>query len=95
MSSADITALKLILLLTIPSFFFLRGQKHKKMERKEIGNIGNYYGGLNVMEFEGKYYWCIEDYNTDLGDLEDWDEIDKELYDSLIAFQERLEKKEA
>lgn len=65
------------------------------MEYKAIGEIGNYYGGLFVMEYEGKYYWCIENYDTDFEDLEDWDEIDKELYDSLIAYQERLDKKEA
>ncbi len=65
------------------------------MKYKAICEIGNYYGGLFVMEYESKYYWCIENYNTDFEDLEDWDEIDKELYDSLIAYQERLDKKEA
>lgn len=59
------------------------------MEIKTIGEIGNYYGGLNVMEYEGKFYWCIENYNTDFDDLNDWDEIDKELYDALIASEER------
>ena len=55
------------------------------MEYKEIGIIGNYYGGLNVMEHEGKYYWCIGNYDTDFDDMEAWDEIEKELYDKLIA----------
>jgi hypothetical protein len=65
------------------------------MDYKAIGNISNYYGGLFTMEYEGKYYWTIENYDTDFDDLEDWEEIDKELYDSLIAYQDRLEKKEA
>ena len=65
------------------------------MENKGIGNICNYYGGLNVMEYDGKYYWCIENYDTVFEDLEYWDEIDKELYESLIAYEERLIKKEA
>ncbi len=56
------------------------------MDRTEIFSIRNYYGGLNVMEFNGKFYWCIENYNTDFEDLEHWDEITKELYDSIIKF---------
>lgn len=27
-----------------------------KFNYKEIGEIGNYYGGLFIMENEGKYY---------------------------------------
>lgn len=63
------------------------------MDYKAIGNIENYYGGLFVMEHDGKYYWIIENFDTDFQSLEDWEEIDKELYDSLIAYQERLDKK--
>lgn len=59
------------------------------MEIKTIGEIGNYYGGLNVTEHDGKFYWCIENYDTDFEDLNDWDEIDKELYDALVASEER------
>jgi hypothetical protein len=60
-----------------------------KFDYKGIGSIGNYYGGLFIMEHEGKYYWLIENYDTDFKDLSDWDEIDKELYDSLIAYEVR------
>ena len=24
-----------------------------------IGNIGNYYGGINITEQDNKYYWSI------------------------------------
>ena len=52
---------------------------------KRIGGIGNYYGGLVTMEYLGKYYWLIENYDTKLEDLNEWEEIDKELFDKLIA----------
>ena len=56
------------------------------MENKhiDIGSIGNYYGCLSVMQKEDKYYWIIENYDTDLDNLDDWEEISKELYDLLI-----------
>lgn len=60
-----------------------------KFKYKDIDGIGNYYGGLFIMENEGKYYWLIENYDTDFDDLLDWTEIDKELYDSLVAYQAR------
>ena len=56
------------------------------MERTVIDLIGNYYGYLNVMTLDGKFYWCIENYNTDLENLEDWEEINEELYNSIITF---------
>ena len=52
----------------------------------EIKGIGNYYGGLIIKEESGKYYWLIENYNTDLDDIEDWDEIPKTLYFELLNF---------
>lgn len=60
-----------------------------KFNYKAVGEISNYYGGLFIMENEGKYYWLIENYNTDFDDLSDWSEIDKELYDSLVAYEAR------
>ena len=60
-----------------------------KFNYKSVGEIGNYYGGLFIMENEGKYYWLIENYNTEFDDLSDWSEIDKELYDSLVAYEAR------
>jgi hypothetical protein len=56
---------------------------------KRIGEIGNYYGGLYVMESEGKYYWMIEGTHTDFDDLDYWSEIDKDLYNSLIAYNNK------
>lgn len=59
---------------------------------KRIGTVRNYYGGLFVMEKDGKYYWIIESHNTKFSILEDWYEIDKELFDSLIAYEGRRDK---
>jgi hypothetical protein len=47
-----------------------------------IGKIQNYYGSLEVMEKDGKYFWGIDDH-----DGIDYEEITKELYDSLIKFE--------
>jgi hypothetical protein len=63
-----------------------------KMEYKSIGTVGNYYGGLFTMEKDGKYYWVIENYSTKFDDLTHWDECDKELYEALIAYEERRKK---
>ena len=49
-----------------------------------IGGIGNYYGGLYVKEENGKYYWIIENYNTDFSDITEWEEISKNLYLELL-----------
>ena len=64
------------------------------MENKyyAIGTICNYYGGLYVMQKDGKYYWLIENYSTDFNNIDDWGECDKELYDSLIAYENRRNK---
>lgn len=43
-----------------------------KVKPKRIGKIGNYYGGLHVTEHNGKYYWCIENYDTALSDPSSW-----------------------
>ena len=47
----------------------------------EIGEVGNYYGGLSVVENNGAYFWAIENYDG-------WmpEEITKELYYALITF---------
>jgi hypothetical protein len=45
--------------------------------------IGNYYGGLNCKEENGKFYWSIENY-----DGHDWSEITEELYRALEKFSE-------
>ena len=51
---------------------------------KAIGFIGNYYGGLTVKEESGKYYWIIENYDTNLKDISEWEEIRKELFLELM-----------
>ncbi len=63
------------------------------MEKKQISLTGNSYGGLYAMEKDGKYYWGIEDVGESLKDLTNWDECDKELYDALMAFEERRKNK--
>lgn len=50
----------------------------------EIGNIGNYYGGLNIKKENNKYYWGIENY-----DGIKWEEIPKKLYKQLIKFNKQ------
>ena len=51
-----------------------------------VTNIGNYYGDLHLMTFEDKYYWLVENYDTDLYDTDSWHEINKDIYDSIIKF---------
>jgi len=53
----------------------------------EIGEICNYYGGLNIVEKDGKYYWWIEDYHESTKQ-----EIPKYLYDALIKFNTENER---
>ena len=47
------------------------------------GKIGNYYGGLEVKEEDGKFYWAITNY-----DGHDWEEIPAYLYAEIINFEE-------
>ena len=51
---------------------------------KHIKKIGNYYGGLLIMEFDNTYYWIIENYDTDFLDITGWTEIPKSLYYELL-----------
>ena len=55
----------------------------KSTSYKPIGNIGNYYGGLFIKKHEGKYYWLIENYDTNFEDISEWSEIEKDLFDKL------------
>ena len=48
----------------------------------DIGDIGNYYGGLAVKEEEERFYWGIENW-----DGTKWEEIPKELYDALVKYE--------
>ena len=56
------------------------------MTRTEILLIGNYYGFLNVMTLDGKFYWCVENYDTNFENLNDWQEISEKLYNTIIEF---------
>ena len=52
-----------------------------------IGDIGNYYGGLHIFEKDGKCYWIIENYDTDLTDLSECEEIPRKLHSALKEFE--------
>lgn len=55
-----------------------------KNKSEVISNLnGNYYGTLRILNHKNKYYWIIEDYDTDFEDLEEWNEISEELYKVL------------
>ena len=53
---------------------------------RQIGDIENGYGGLEVKEKGGKYYWSIEDCRDTY-----WEEIPEELYNQLNKYQDSLE----
>jgi hypothetical protein len=50
--------------------------------QQEIGNIGNYYGGLSVKTEDGKCYWSIENYTGYR-----WEEIPDSLYRALVEYE--------
>jgi len=53
----------------------------------EIGDIGNYYGGLQVKAGgDGNFWWGIENYNGT-----EWSEIPESLYIELIKYNESTE----
>ena len=53
-----------------------------------IGNIGNYYGGLRVKQGgDKKYYWGIADWDTTR-----WHEIPKPLFTSLVRYEKSRKK---
>lgn len=62
------------------------------IEPIQIGTIENYNGGLFIMQKSDKFYWLIYNYNTVFQDIEEWTEIDKKLFDSLIAYEKRRKK---
>lgn len=47
---------------------------------------GNYYGGLWAKQEDGKYYWLIENYDTDFDDIDEWEEIPKEMFEQLLKY---------
>ncbi len=62
--------------------------KFDESEIKYIGDIGNYYGSLELAERDGKYYWGIEDY-----DGTEYEEIPKYLADALIKLKDEEDQK--
>jgi hypothetical protein len=50
----------------------------------QINSIGNYYGCLWLSKKEDKFYWLIENYDTDFHDLKEWVEIPEKLYIELL-----------
>lgn len=46
-----------------------------------VGDIGNYYGGLEVGTLDGKYYWGISNWSGTF-----WEEIPESLYNELVRF---------
>lgn len=57
-----------------------------------IGEIRNWYGGLWVTQDGEKFFWAIESYYG-----HKWYEIPKELFDSLVRYEEnrRIEESKA
>ena len=53
--------------------------------KKEIGNIGNYYGMLTAKKKKGLFYWSIKNW-----DGHRWEEIPESLYKELIQFNDSL-----
>ena len=51
-------------------------------KNKQIGDIGNYYGCLEIVKFDGKFYWTIENWDGCR-----YEEIPEYLYDALIKFE--------
>lgn len=65
----------------------------KKIEIKSIGSIGNYYGGLHVCSHEGKFYWIVENYDTNFDDIEEWEEISEKTYTALLREDKLIVKR--
>ncbi len=62
---------------------------YNKDENKmlSVGSIGNYYGGLYVKTEKNKYYWIIENYDTEFNNIDEWEEINENLYLQLIKLE--------
>ena len=59
-------------------------ERHIENKKESVNNLnGNYYGSLSLLKHENKYYWCIEDYDTDFENLDEWNEITEKLYNTI------------
>ncbi len=59
------------------------------MEPIEVGEIGNYYGGLSIKEEDGHFFWSIENYDGD-----DWEEIPRYLYIAIRKYEQERPPKD-
>lgn len=50
--------------------------------------VGNYYGGIHVTMHDRRYYWLVENYDTDFNNLEEWQEIPENFFKNLLALNE-------
>lgn len=57
---------------------------------REIGEIGNCYGGLEVKQEDGCFFWGIDNPASDYGYF--WEEIPEDLFQALHQFQDRKEQ---
>lgn len=48
----------------------------------EVGDVGNYYGGIAIATLDGKFFWSIEDW-----DGHNWKECPEPLYNELIKLK--------
>lgn len=69
----------------IPDRTHVRKRKPEPINIQSIGYIGNYYGGLEVGELDGKFYWGIEGHDG-IG----WQEISEELHAALLKHNETV-----
>lgn len=53
------------------------------MEERDIGGIGNYYGGLWVRTDGVRFWWSIENY-----DGHEWEEIPEALFRALVEYED-------
>ena len=60
------------------------GYNKDENKKLRVGSIGNYYGGLYVKTENNKYYWIIENYDTEFNNIDEWEEINENLYLQLI-----------
>lgn len=65
---------------------YLDGEEKPIGDGKRVGEIGNYYGSLQIIHLDGKYFWGIGDCNETL-----WQEIPEFLYEALVKFEEMKE----
>lgn len=74
----------------------------KEAEKKNVAELQNlkaisqlesntciYCLGVSVLSENGKYYWTIETNRTDLDNLDEYEEISKELYNELMKHRNK------